>query len=323
MTQLFYAYATADARQREQLEKHLRALKQRGAIESWESRAVAQGAGWRGEVSPAAKKADIVLLLMSSDLISSGYTSGAEVSQALERHSRGEARVIPVLLRPCNMKGTPLGALTVLPRDGKPVTRWSNADAAWLAIANGLAAPAAAPALAATAAPVQAPAAGAAPAPVWTAEGAIAPERIALQPEELGPGFVALDQPKQRDDAAPDGEKYVSLARAGGRRLAQLVYRVGTPRDAVSRLEAAVRAEVAKGGRPEDPTSPIDIGGAVVRRVASAGQGTPQVSVFGAKGRFLVAAKVMGSAGESGGADGEGTTLPESVVRRMLARIPD
>src|SRR6266542_1650189 len=100
MMQLFYAYSTADARHRDQFEKQLQLLKQRGALTGWESHAIAPGSGWRREVSPHVSRADIVLLLMSADLISSGYCDGAEVAAALERQRTGEARVMAVLLRP-------------------------------------------------------------------------------------------------------------------------------------------------------------------------------------------------------------------------------
>ena len=36
MTQLFYAYSTADARHRDQFEKQLTVLKQRGSLAGWE-----------------------------------------------------------------------------------------------------------------------------------------------------------------------------------------------------------------------------------------------------------------------------------------------
>lgn len=350
MTQLFYAYATADARHQQDFEKQLRALRQRGAITGWDSRSV--GATWRGEASPLAKKADVVLLLMSSDLISSGYLNSEDVGAALARHRAGEARLIPVLLRPCNMKSTPVMGLPVLPRDGKPVTRWASADVAFQSIVAGIVTPTAAATTAAADAAVAASIAaagmsasgatqpagnGTAPAAPATAGptgassedagalGALADpslDRIALPVDELGPGYVAVDQPKGRDDEAGKGSKFISLARAGDRRVAQLVYRTPSAREAVARMEAAIRAEIAKGGHPTgSDLGATTLDGEVIRRVASAGP-TPQGSVFGAKGRFLVAAKVMGGPGDSA-AGADHVTLSERIVRRMLRRIPD
>ena len=348
MTQLFYAYSTADARHRDQFEKQLQALKQRGALTGWESRSIAPGGAWRREVSPHVGKADVILFLMSADLLASGYLDGPEVASALKRQRDGEARVMTVLLRPANIKSSVVAHLPTLPRDGKPVTRWNNADAAFQAIAAGLLPSAAAPAASAAAGVSAAP--GAAQAPTGAPRSVMAPPRagtaaaaggvavgasgepalsaIALAPEELGPDYVAVDQPKDRENSAStasgagDSSKFVGVSRAGARRVAQLVYRANTPEDALSRLSTAVHAELGKGAKAEPVSMPAEEGTAI-RRVASATAPSPHVSTFAAKGRFLVAAKVMGAASTNGPIDSaDPAALSERIVQRMLSRIP-
>jgi hypothetical protein len=83
-------------------------------------------------------------------------------------------------------------------------------------------------------------------------------------------------------------------------------------------LEAAVRFEVAKGGQI-DPTPGAP--GEAIRRVYGPQSPAPTVSVFAAKGRFLVAAKVIDAAGTNAPV-GDAAELADAVVRRMLARIP-
>ena len=56
----------------------------------------------------------------------------------MERHEAGEARVIPIILRPVDWEAAPFGRLLALPTDGKPVTEWDNQDAAFTDIAKGL-----------------------------------------------------------------------------------------------------------------------------------------------------------------------------------------
>src|SRR5579885_1035005 len=60
------------------------------------------------------------------------------MKRALERAARGEARVIPVLLSPVAWEHTPLGQLQALPPNGKPITSWSNRDAALASVAREL-----------------------------------------------------------------------------------------------------------------------------------------------------------------------------------------
>src|SRR5262249_8694092 len=45
---------------------------------------------------------------------------------------------IPIILRPCDWKNTPLIQLQALPEDGKPVIEWRPRDNAFLGIANGI-----------------------------------------------------------------------------------------------------------------------------------------------------------------------------------------
>jgi hypothetical protein len=56
----------------------------------------------------------------------------------MKRHADGEARVIPVILRPVDWKGAPFGKLQALPKDAKAVTEWPNRDQAFLDVAQGI-----------------------------------------------------------------------------------------------------------------------------------------------------------------------------------------
>jgi hypothetical protein len=60
------------------------------------------------------------------------------MKRAMERHEAGLAQVLPVILRACDWKDAPFGKIKALPRDGKPVTSWTNADEAFTDIAIGV-----------------------------------------------------------------------------------------------------------------------------------------------------------------------------------------
>ena len=61
-----------------------------------------------------------------------------EIQRAIERHQTGEARVIPILLRPVDWVGAPFSQLEVLPKNRQPVTTWGNQDEAFCEIAEGI-----------------------------------------------------------------------------------------------------------------------------------------------------------------------------------------
>jgi hypothetical protein len=62
------------------------------------------------------------------------------IQRAIERHQAGEARVIPILLRPVDWAGAAFSQLEVLPKNHQPVTSsyWASQDEAFREIAEGI-----------------------------------------------------------------------------------------------------------------------------------------------------------------------------------------
>jgi len=113
-------------------------LKRDGVIQGWHDRRISGGQEWNGGIDAHMKSADIILLLVSSDFLASNYCYDIEVATAMERHEAKEARVVPVILRPCDWTTAPFGKLQALPKDAKPVRKWSDQDEAFLDIAKGI-----------------------------------------------------------------------------------------------------------------------------------------------------------------------------------------
>jgi hypothetical protein len=70
--------------------------------------------------------------------MASNYCYEIEMQRALERHESKEARVIPVILRPVSWSKAKFSKLQALPKDGKPVTTWTNQDEAFVNVIDGL-----------------------------------------------------------------------------------------------------------------------------------------------------------------------------------------
>jgi TIR domain len=136
--ELFYSYAHEDERLRDDLDKHLRNLERQGVLSGWHDRRIPAGLEWEGQISHHLEDADLILLLVSSDFISSNYCYDVEVKRAMERHESGAARVIPVVLRPTDWKGAPFAKLQMLPTDAIPVTKWEDRDEAFLDVIRGI-----------------------------------------------------------------------------------------------------------------------------------------------------------------------------------------
>jgi hypothetical protein len=84
------------------------------------------------------ESAEIILLLVSADFLDSDYCYDIEMAQAMARHDEGTARVIPVILRPCDWQVAPFGRLKAVPTDGKPVTKHATLDDGFLEVTQGV-----------------------------------------------------------------------------------------------------------------------------------------------------------------------------------------
>jgi hypothetical protein len=129
---VFVSYAHRDAELKNELLKHLSGLRRRNVISGWHDGEIGAGEEWERQISEHLNKADIILLLISSDFLASDFCYDVELKRAMERHEAGEARVIPVILRDVDWTGVPFSKLKALPKDGKPVTSksWSSVDEA-------------------------------------------------------------------------------------------------------------------------------------------------------------------------------------------------
>jgi TIR domain len=135
---VFSSYSHKDDRIREKIDEHLSLLKRQGLISSWHDHDITAGKGLDDEIIRHLEQADIILLLVSSAFIASNYCFCTELQQALRRHEAGLARVVPIIVKPCDWKSSPLGKLKALPQDGKAITKWKNRDDAYLNVALGI-----------------------------------------------------------------------------------------------------------------------------------------------------------------------------------------
>lgn len=135
---VFVSYSHEDEYLGEQLRLHLAFLLREGIISTWHDREITAGIEWTGEINRNLDQANIILLLISADFLASDYCWDIEMQRALERHEAGQARVIPIILRPVDWQEAPFGKLQALPRNGKPITTWDNADEAFLDVAQGI-----------------------------------------------------------------------------------------------------------------------------------------------------------------------------------------
>ena len=192
MAKLFFSYSHKDEVMRDELETHLAMLKRQSVIDTWHDRRIVAGDEFDGKISEHLESADIILLLVSPYFLASEYCYDVEMNRAMERHAEGTARVIPVILDPCDWHSAPFGKLLAMPKDGQPVSKFPNMHDAFLEVTQAIR----------TAVQSRSPTTPNAPT---TASSTKAAEHITEQPRSsnlrIKKQFTERDRDKFRDDA--------------------------------------------------------------------------------------------------------------------------
>lgn len=135
---IFYSYSHRDKAYQSKLKTHLSLMRRQGLISEFSDQDIMPGQVWTDEINKHLRTADVILLLVSSDFLDSEYCYTKEMELAIKRHEAGEACIIPIVLRPCDWKNSPLSRFHALPHRGKPVVKWTPQDEAFDDIAKGI-----------------------------------------------------------------------------------------------------------------------------------------------------------------------------------------
>lgn len=134
----FISYSHHDEQALERLHTHLAMLRRERHITEWYDRDILAGDDIDKEIEEQLESSDLFLLLVSPDFLASNYCYEKEMSRALQRHEAGEARVVPIIIEPCDWTASPLRKLKALPKDGKPVAEWTNQNTAFFDVVTEL-----------------------------------------------------------------------------------------------------------------------------------------------------------------------------------------
>ncbi len=133
---VFISHALQDAEYLAALKEHLAPLRREGRIAVWDAHDLRPGEE-RAEIAEHLERADMVLFLVSASFLESDARH-RQVQKALARRRSDGLQVVPIIVRPVDWESSALGELQALPAGGRPITRWDDADAAWVDVARSL-----------------------------------------------------------------------------------------------------------------------------------------------------------------------------------------
>lgn len=138
MAHAFISYSHSDAQAVHRLEVHMSQLKREGLLSTWFDGEILAGGSLDADIFAELEKADIFLAVISPDYLNSAYCYDIEFQQALRAVEAGKIRIVPIIAQPCDWKSSPFGRFKAIPKDGKPVSEWTNENNAFLNVIDEL-----------------------------------------------------------------------------------------------------------------------------------------------------------------------------------------
>lgn len=138
MKKIFISYSHKDKLIKDALVKHLYPFVLNNQIEIWEDGIIEAGDDWDDEIKEKLDQANLVLLLVSSDALTSSYINNVELKRSMDKHNLGLIKVIPVIVRPCKWTILPISKIQAVPRPATPISKWEDEDEALLNVVNEL-----------------------------------------------------------------------------------------------------------------------------------------------------------------------------------------
>ena len=122
-TKVFISYSHIDEEWRGNMCTHLRVLEKQGLLQCCDDTYIRAGEGWYDRIRAMLSEAQVAVLLVSANFLSSDYVQDEEVPALLRRHQQDGMVMIPVIVRPCAWKEVAwLARMQIRPRGARPIS---------------------------------------------------------------------------------------------------------------------------------------------------------------------------------------------------------
>lgn len=117
---------------KDELEIHLKSLKRLGLADSWSDTNLLAGEDWDLKIKSEIDDADIILFLVSANLIGTDYVWNEEMPLAKYNKENKKSVLIPIILNECQWTSISLfSENNALPQKGKPISSYNNRENAY------------------------------------------------------------------------------------------------------------------------------------------------------------------------------------------------
>ncbi|MCP5047132.1 MAG: toll/interleukin-1 receptor domain-containing protein, partial [bacterium] len=123
MSKIFISYSHQDETWKNRLVTQLKVLEMEAHCEVWHDREIRAGDDWLPGIETALAEADVAVLLVTADFLTSQFITEEEIPTLLKRREEDRLRVIPVIVKPSPWKRVKwLSPIQARPKDGKALS---------------------------------------------------------------------------------------------------------------------------------------------------------------------------------------------------------
>jgi hypothetical protein len=135
---LFISYSKSDKELLGMFKRHLSPLERNKTIEIWDDTKLNAGENWQEAIKHQLRTADIIVFLVSADMIATNFIWDDEMPIAFGRYQQKQVAIVPIILRDCGWQDTTFGELNAIPEKGTPITSYRPQDDGWNIVYNKL-----------------------------------------------------------------------------------------------------------------------------------------------------------------------------------------
>jgi hypothetical protein len=122
----FISYSHCDEDRVGKLRRQLDPVMNAFGVDLWIDERIRAGDVWDRKIKEALTRTRLFLFCISADLLFSKYIEQVELREAREKYDRGEALLVPVILRDCLWEWVkPFAELQAVPKGGRAIQLWS------------------------------------------------------------------------------------------------------------------------------------------------------------------------------------------------------
>src|SRR4051812_25037296 len=112
---IFISYAREDEKWLHMVDKHFSVLYNKQIITRFDDRRLTIGDKWDDVIKAKIEEADLVILLVSADFLSSYYIHQVELRHSLERHQSNKCWLLPIIVSSCYWEEEDFAGVMVYP----------------------------------------------------------------------------------------------------------------------------------------------------------------------------------------------------------------